>query len=64
MPLWVDAKKALYVNKAAENPLYSHKEPFYTTREETRQRSAQRLRQRYGPADAVDKHAGLPLRIV
>lgn len=23
------AKKALYVNKASETPLYSHKEPFY-----------------------------------
>ena len=22
-------KKALYVNEAAENPLYSNKEPFY-----------------------------------
>ena len=22
-------KKALYVNKASETPLYSHKEPFY-----------------------------------
>ena len=64
MPLWVDAKKALYVNKAAENPLYSHKEPFYTTRKRPGKEAVQRLRQRYGPADAVDKHAGLPLRIV
>lgn len=52
------------MNKAAENPLYSHKESFYATGKRPGKEAVQRLRQRYGPADAVDKHARLPLRIV